>query len=234
MRAAKLRPPRPQTPSDTQEVSDRSNEPVCEMALRWEYPSKPELSLELNEEQIYEILGEAETAIFAIDGRVVDRWTAQESVEWRGKRNLPCQPTGAKGNLRPKLLAISSEGRLLKEIDLFEMGLGEPLLVFDLKLGTQVSLASRLEPTRDYALICDTDLSIPDATQCLKLKDRAAYRLASPWPRDLQVVCDGILYWQPRIEQRESFQPLSLTLDSLPGETGEVGSACLVNVTGVP
>src|ERR1017187_3603748 len=31
MRAAKLRPPRPQTPSDTQEVADRSNEPVCEM-----------------------------------------------------------------------------------------------------------------------------------------------------------------------------------------------------------
>ena len=66
MRAAKLRPPRPQTTLDLEEILDRSNEPVCEMLLRWEYPSKPELSLHLNEEQIYEILGEAETAILRI------------------------------------------------------------------------------------------------------------------------------------------------------------------------
>jgi hypothetical protein len=234
MRAAKLRPPRPQTTLDPEEILDRSNEPVCEMLLRWEYPSKPELSLHLNEEQIYEILGEAETAIFEIDGRVVDRWTAQESGGWHGKRALPCQPPGAKPNLRPKLLSISNEAELSEEIDLLEMGMAEPLLVFDLKLGRQVNLTSRLDPSRDYALMCDTDLSVPDATQCLKLKDRAAYRLASPWPQDLRVVCDGILYWQPSIGQREPYQPIRLTLESLPGETGEVGSACRLNLTGVP
>src|ERR1039457_1260759 len=81
MRAAKLRPPRLQTPSDVQEVLGRSSEAICEMLLRWEYPLKPELFLQLNEEHIYEILGEGETAVFAIDGRVVDRWTAQESGE---------------------------------------------------------------------------------------------------------------------------------------------------------
>ena len=234
MRAAKLRPPRPQTTLDPEEILDRSNEPVCEMLLRWEYPSKPELSLHLNEEQIYEILGEAETAIFEIDGRVVDRWTAQESGGWHGKRALPCQPPGAKPNLRPKLLSISNEAELSEEIDLLEMGMAEPLLVFDLKLGRQVNLTSRLDPSRDYALMCDTDLIVPDATQCLKLKDRAAYRLASPWPQDLRVVCDGILYWQPSIGQREPYQPIRLTLESLPGETGEVGSACRLNLTGVP
>jgi len=74
---------------------------------------------------------------------------------------LPCQPPGAKTNLRPKLLSISTEGELLKEIDLFEMGMVEPLLVFDLKLGTQVNLGSRLDPSRDYALVCDADLSVP-------------------------------------------------------------------------
>src|ERR1017187_9127214 len=234
MRAAKLRPPRPQTTLDLEEILDRSNEPVCEMLLRWEYPSKPELSLHLHEEQIYEILGVAETAIFEIDGRVVDRWTAQESGGWHGKRALPCQPPGAKPNLRPKLLSISNEAELSEEIDLLEMGMAEPLLVFDLKLGRQVNLTSRLDPSRDYALMCDTDLSVPDATQCLKLKDRAAYRLASPWPQDLRVVCHGILYWQPSIGQREPYQPIRLTLESLPGETGEVGSACRVNVAGVP
>jgi hypothetical protein len=234
MRAAKLRPPRLQTPLDEQEVVDRSDEALCEMLLRWEYPSKPELSLRLNKEQIYEILGEAGMAIFRIDGRIVDRWTAQESGGWRGKGDLPCQPQGAKTNLRPKLLSISSEGELLKEIDLFEMGMGEPLLVFDLRLGTQVNLASRLDPSRDYALVCDADLSVPDTPPGLKLRDRAAYRLASPWPRDLRVVCAGTLYWQARIEQKQPVQPIRVTLESLPGETVEIGSACRANVIGVP
>lgn len=233
-RAAKLRPPPPHTPLDPQEVLGHSDEAVCEMLLRWEYPSNPELSLRLNKEQIYEILGDAETAIFRIDERIVDRWTAQESGGWRGKGDLPCQPQGARTNLRPKLLSISSEGELLREIDLLEMGMGEPLLVFDLKLCTQVNLASRLDPSRDYALVCDADLSVPDAPQCLKLKDRAAYRVASPWPRDLRVVCAGTLYWQPRIEQKEPVQPIRLTLESLPGETVEIGSACRANLIGVP
>ena len=233
-RAAKLRPPPPLAPLDVPEVPDHPSERVCEVFLRWEYPSKPELSLQLNEEQVCELLGEAETAIFAVDGRVIDRWTAQEGGGWRGRRGLPCQPSGAKPNLRPRLLSISSEGRLLEETDLSEMGMAEPLLVFDLKLGTQVKLASRLDGGRDYALMCDTDLSVPDAAQCLKLKDRAVYRLACPWPQDLRVICDGVLYWQPKTEQREPLRPIHLTLESLPGETVEVGAACRLNLTGVP
>lgn len=231
---AKLRPPRISNPLDPPDVLERSNEAICEMLLHWDYPAKPELFLQLNEEQIYEILGDAETAIFVIDGRVVDRWTAQESGGWRGKRTLPCQPLGAKTNLQPKLLSISSEGKLLREIDLLATGMGEPLLVFDLKLGKQVDLASRLDLSRDYALICDPDLSVPDATPFLKLKDRAVYRLASPWPHDLRVFCDGVLYWQPTSEQREPLRPIRLTVESLPGETGEVGSVCRLNVAGVP
>jgi hypothetical protein len=114
------------------------------------------------------------------------------------------------------------------------MGMVEPLLVFDLKLGTQVNLGSRLDPSRDYALVCDADLSVPDTPPGLKLKDRAAYRLASPWPRDLRVVYAGTLYWEARIEQKEPVQPIRLTLESLPGETVEIGSACRANVIGVP
>ena len=234
MTAAKLRPTRPPALSDTQESLDHSNERACEMLLRWEYPSKPQLSLRLNEERIYEILWESDTAVFEIDRRVVDRWTLQENGGWRGRRELPCQPPGAKDNLRPKLLSISSADRLLEEIDLFAVGTGEPLLVFDLKLGTAVSPTSRLDPGRDYALICDVDLSVPGAAQCQRLKDRAAYRLASPWHTDVEVVCGGAPYWRPRIEQREPPQAIRLTLHSLPGEIAEIGSDCRANLTGVP
>jgi len=234
MRVAKIRPPRPDTALEAREAPDRGDELVCEIFLKWEYPAKPELSVKLNEEQIREVLGEAETAVFGIDGQVIDRWTLQENGEWRGRRDLPCQRAGSKPNLRPGLLTVSSEGELLKEIDLRELGMGAPLMVFDLKLGTQVDLSSRLDPGRDYALVCDTDLSIPGATQCFKSKDRAAYRLGGPWPQDLRVVCDGALYWQPRISEREPYAPIRLTLESQPGETVEVGSACHVNVNGVP
>src|SRR5579863_1472582 len=104
MRAAKLRPNRTFAPQCAPEILDRTNEPVCELLLRWEYPAKPQLSLRLNEERIYEILGGRDAATFAIDGRVVDRWTVQEGGGWRGRRELPCQPHGAKHNLRPNLL----------------------------------------------------------------------------------------------------------------------------------
>lgn len=232
MRAAKLRSQTP-TPSSAPEILDRTNEPVRELLLRWEYPAKPELSLRLNEERIYEILGGLESATFAIDGRVVDRWTLQEGGGWRGRRKLPCQAEGAKHNLRPSLLSISSEGKLLEEVDLLEIGMGEPLLVFDLETGTLVSLTSKLNPRTDYALICDSDLTVPDVTQAIKLKDRAAYRLASPWPQDLRVVCDGLTYWEPTLDQREPIKPIRLILESLPGETTQIGSASRVNVTGV-
>lgn len=234
MSAAKLRLGRTSAPSDTSEVRDRSNEPVCERILRWEYPSKPQLSLRLNEERIYELLGESDIATFTIDGQVVDRWTAQESGGWHGKRELPCQPQSAKPNLWPKLLSISSGGTLIEEIDFLEMGMSEPLLIFDLKRGTSVDIESKLDPSREYALLCALDLSVPDANQCFKSKDRCAYRLASPWNQDLRVLCDGILYWQPRFDHREPLRPIRLTLESLPGETAEIGSACRVNVTGVP
>jgi hypothetical protein len=232
--AAKLRPTRLLALSDAQGSADQSGELPCEMLLRWEYPSKPQLSLQLNEERIYEVLGESDAATFAIDGRVVDRWTAQENGGWRGRRELPSQPAGARDNFRPRLLSISSAGRLLGEIDLLEVGTGEPLLVFDLKLGTRVSLTSRMDPNRDYALICDPDLTVPGAAQSLRLKDRTAYRLASPWPRDTHVVCGDGQYWQPRIEQREPPQVMRLALQSLPGEIVELGSDCRVGLTGVP
>ena len=234
LKAAKLRTARTFNAAAITETVDPSSEPVCEPILRWEYSSLPQLFLRVNEERIYEILGEADTAIFAVDGRIVDRWTAQEGGVWRRKGELPCQPDNARPNLRPKLLSISSKGKLLEEIDLLEMGTGEPLMIFDLGSGETVDLAARLDPRRDYALICDTDLSVPDAAKPLKLKDRSAYRLAGPWRHDLLALSDGIPYWQPNIGEREPLAPIRLTLETLPDDVTEIGSASHILVTGVP
>jgi hypothetical protein len=77
--AARLRLNRPgHVPTTEPSVVERSIEPVCEPILRWEDSAKPHLLLRLNEERIYEILAESHTAAFLVDGRFVDRWTAQE------------------------------------------------------------------------------------------------------------------------------------------------------------
>ena len=141
--------------------------------------------LQLDEEQVVQKLGESESAIFTVDRQVVDRWFAQEGGGWRGKRALPCELQNTKPNLRPKLLTISSDGKPVDEVDLLEMGTGEPLLICDRKTGNLVDLASRLDQGRDYALICGTDLGIPGAVADFKLKDRCVYRLVSPWRSDL-------------------------------------------------
>ncbi len=234
LRVAKLRAPRPQSPLEAQEIPDRQNDRLFEPSVIWNYPSPPELSLKLNEEQIYELLGQADSATFAIDGRTIDRWTALEGAAWRGRRCLACQPPGAKSNLRPKFLSISNRGGTIAEVDLLGTALGGPLLVFDLKLGTLVELASRLDLTRDYALICDPDLSVPNTQPSFKTKERTAYRLDKPWSKDLEIVCDGASYWKPRIWERDTSSVIRLTIESLAGDTGEVGSYCLLKVTGVP
>jgi hypothetical protein len=64
------------------------------------------------------------------------------------KRVLPYQPDNARPTLRPKLLSISTEGKLLEETDLLVMGTGEPLIIFDLGSGATVDPAARAQTRR--------------------------------------------------------------------------------------
>ncbi|MCW5980041.1 MAG: hypothetical protein KIT09_18305 [Bryobacteraceae bacterium] len=221
LQLAKLRSNRILRAPTIHEDIDRSNEPTCELVFTWVDASKPRLALRLNDEMIRELLGEAEEAEFVVDGRVIGRWYLQESGEWYGKRELPYQPEGAKANL-PRMLSINSAGKVLEEVDLWELGLREPVLIFDLRSGSTIALSARLDPSRDYALICDEDLTIPGRPPSFKLKHRSVYRLSAPWSRDLRIVCDGVLYWQPRIEEREPLRVIRLALESLPGEIVEL------------
>jgi len=234
LRVAGLRLSRPSTLLRGIGTSEHASEPICEPILRWDESSKPRLMIRLNEEQVVEMLAEANTATFALDGRVVDRWIAEEGGRWRGKRELPCESEGAKPNLRPKLLSIVTNGQPIEEIDLLELSFGHPLLIFDLKSRELVSSASTLDRNKSYGFICDPDLSIPEASECLRLKERSVYRLISPWSQDLKVMCDGSLYWKPKIGDAERLQPIAVALESPPGEVVEIGGAATVCVRGVP
>lgn len=218
----------------SREVPAASREHLCELFLRWNCPVEPQLSLRLNQERIYEMLAGRGSATFAIDGGVVERWTLQESGVWRGRRELPCQPVASKPNLRPNRLSVSSDGEPLEEVDLFEIGTGEPLLIFDLKSGTLISPTSRLDTNKDYALLCDADLSVPGLTPALRARDTVVFRIAGPWRQDLRVICDGATYWQPIADQRDPLPPIRLQLECLPSQCVGVGSDCHLNVVGLP
>lgn len=234
LKAAKLRPTRTPISSAPTEFPDEFVEPLCEPILQWDYPERPQLILKLNEERIYDLLVGFDTATFAINGRIVDRWTLKEGGDWRGRRELPCQPTGAvRSNLRPRLLSISSGDTPVVEIDLFDLGLGEPLLIFDLGTGRQHDPSSNMDPDRNYALLCEPDMDVPNA-RFSKGKDRSAFLLNRPLPADTQVICDGASYWQPKLSELPTKQPIRLTLESAPGEIAEIGSASHLIVKDVP
>ena len=215
--------------------ADSTSEPVCELALRWDAALKPRFRLRLNDDRVYEILGASRKAQFAVDGVPVGTWTVSDGGEWRGERELPCESTRSPvANLRPGILTISADNKLLAEVDLSELGTNETLAVFDLRSGNAVGLNSRLDPGRDYALICDTDLSVPGAAQQTRSKNCCAFRVVGPWSTDLCVVCDGLTYWRPLLTDAEPPAQMGITLESPPGQIAEPGSLSRVLLTGVP
>jgi hypothetical protein len=213
---------------------DAASEPVCELTLRWEAGSKPRFRLRINDDRACEILGASRKAQFAVDGTTVGTWVAQEGGDWHGERELPCEGKLSLTNLRPGLLTISGDSKLLEEVDLSDLGTGEALSIFDLRSGEPVNLNARLDPGRDYAFICDTDLSVPGATQLTKSKNRCAYRVVSPWPKDLRVVCEGLTYWRPMLVDTDPPRQFNVGLESLPGQIAEPGSVSRLFLTGIP
>jgi hypothetical protein len=220
--------------SPTSAAVDASYEPICELALRWDATSKPRFSLRINNDRVCEMLGQSLKAQFAVDGAPVGTWVALEDGDWRGERELPCEPQRSPSNLRPSLLTISADNQLLEEVDLSDLGANETLMIFDLKSGDPVSLVSRLDPSRDYAFICDSDFSLPGVAPQAKSRGRCAYRVVGPWTRDLRVVCDGQTYWEPVLGDVPPPRQTGVSLESPPGQFAEPGSVSRVLLTGVP
>ncbi|MGH9437856.1 MAG: hypothetical protein ACRD22_08150 [Terriglobia bacterium] len=211
--------------------AERDEERVCEPILRWERDSMPQLILRLNEERVSE-LSEACSAIeFQVDGKTTERWTKLESGGWRGGCELLTPMIRAKPNLRPKLLSIRGEDKIVEEIELREFGLGEPFIVYDLVNGALINEANRLDPNRDYALVCDADLSCPAASRTVRIRDGQAQRVDRGWGEDLKVFCDGAIYWEPRIsEKRAAPMPLAMRLP----EMVDINSDSPVFIEGMP
>jgi hypothetical protein len=135
--AVEKRPSRAHPEQEASDSADDYGEPMCVPRIEWQSSIRPRLLLRLNQDRVSELLGEANSAAFAVDGRIVARWTTHDET-WIGPKTIPCDPDGGGGqpNFSPKILSISSaEGRPIADIDLTELGLGEPFLVFDSETG---------------------------------------------------------------------------------------------------
>jgi len=225
--------------SEEEAVSeDRSMLPggaLCEPKLVWEN-GWPALRLSFHENQIRDLLEDHEAAKVVVDRQVVDRWTRQESGQWRGRLSgVPCQKEGAKPNLKPQLLSINSGDALVVEIDLgSELGLNEPLLVFDAASGERRASSATLDVRREYAFLCDPDMEVVGARPPWKSKERLVYRLAPPLSAEVVVLCGGEPYWQPQIAGAPVRRSFNLRVESPPGEVVEVGSTTKLLIAGVP
>jgi hypothetical protein len=187
----------------------------------------------LNEERVYELLTGKNTAVFAVDGVVVDRWSMDASGTFRGDRLLICQKADQPSNLRPRSLSISCNGEPVETADFATFGFDDSFLIFDLGTGGKVDANEILQPNRDYAIVCDPDLNVPGAT-FVKGKDRSVYRLARPLTEGMQLKFGEDVIWEPQFSTLRTQRPLRITLESGTQTTIEIGSPIQFVATGVP
>jgi hypothetical protein len=231
LEVAKLHKPRPVSISANKESYE--SEALFEPVFNWDSASKPCFQLRLNEERVYELLTGKSTAVFTVDGVVVDRWSIEASGTFRGKRLLTCEKLGQHPNLRPQSLSISCNGEPIETVDFATFGLGDPFLIFDLGTGGKVDATETLQPNHDYALLCDTDLNVPGAT-FVKGKGRSVYRLGRPLTEETKLRSGEDVVWEPQLSTFRVQKPLRITLGSGSQQTAEIGSAIPFVATGIP
>jgi hypothetical protein len=206
---------------------------LFEPVFNWENSSRPCFQLRLNEERIYELLTGRNTATFAVDGAVVDRWSMNSSGAFRGNRLLTCQRTDQPPNLRPQSLSISCNGDPIETGDFTAFGFDDPFLIFDLRSGGRVEANELLQPNRDYALVCDSDLTVPGVT-FVKGKGRSVYRLVRPLAESMQLKCGDDVVWEPRLSASQLQRPLRITLRLLTDTPSRINSPARFVAAGVP
>lgn len=231
LEVAKLHRPRPVSISAS-DVSYES-EALFEPVFNWDNTSRPCFQLRLNEERVYELLTGKNTAVFAVDGVVVDRWSLDASGAFRGDRLLTCQKAGQPSNLRPQSLSISCNGEPIETVDFATFGFDDPFLIFDLGTGGKVDANEILQPNRDYALVCDPDLNVAGVT-FVKGKGRSVYRLCRPLTEATQLKCGEDVIWEPQLSMLRVQRPLRITLRSGTQTTAQIGSPIQFVATGVP
>jgi hypothetical protein len=91
-----------------------------------------------------------------------------------------------------------------------------------------------MDKGRDYALLCDPDLSVADSRHFISLPQCTAHYLSAPISSELKVMSEGALYWQPKTSERLSQQPVSISLAPSNGFGVDIGNSAQLDIEGVP
>jgi len=211
---------------------------VGELFLDWN-SREPDLSLQLDEDVVESAVADwgASKIRFEVDGKPVCAWLRQGS-RWGGERRLPLIAWDASA-----LILSSADGRHVQEFDLAELGLGEDILVFDLKSNGRL-LGSRewLDPQREYALVYDDSLALTgvvesDIIDHMQRHGRKLSRLGAGWLGAPRLTLDGLTYSEPLIKNRQRPETMDLTLTNEASDsegTVRLGESRRLLVQGVP
>ncbi|MCG8430966.1 MAG: hypothetical protein MJA29_07325 [Candidatus Omnitrophica bacterium] len=211
-----------------QEVVEDEICPIASIGLKWPHGATvPRIRFRLNREAIENLsVGiDVNELDFYIDGKKLCRWLHQRDNSWSGEENIYAEPDQyyrQQPNLHPKTFVIlSGSGETLMEWDLADSGLSEDVLMFDLERESIVDVGlGRLEPKRNYAVICDFNCELEGCTPVETFTrsgiSRKAIRLPTPLSENLCISYEDFILWQPirhDVDPRQRFS-LSLTTPS--------------------
>jgi len=143
---------------------------------------------------------------------------------FNGERQMVCNGLEGLPNLRPQCLTISSNGEPVETVDFADLNLMAPFLLFDLSTSVLVDPNDKLDPTRDYALICDTDLKI-SGIHPWRTKTRLAYRLDHPFTTEIALTCAGAVLWKPRLDDLQRRRIIRIHIESVSGSLVPIGTS---------
>ena len=143
-------------------------------------------------------------------------------------------------NLNPRALTMhSGTGDILLEWDFADSGLVEEILVFDLDREKMLKAKfEQLEPNKNYAVICEIGYDIQNCEPIDIFThsniNRKVLRLPSPLDKNLCIVYENFLIWQPVKNRIDQSQKLSLKLSLLTTKILSLNDRTHLFLTGVP
>jgi hypothetical protein len=197
-----------------------------QIGLSWE-GSKPKLEFRLDQDR--HIADGIDTDVdFQIDNRTVARWLRQRDG-WTGPTTIE-SPT-----VNPRLLRVVTRDGVRQEFDITQTALADEIVVFRLSDGSMLDASTALYPDRDYALLYDNDLKLAGLqTPSIPCGARRLHRLSRPWPEDIRLMLDDLVFWEPRIRDRAPVEQVKLVLRTLGEDPVPLGFSAHLVVLGVP
>ena len=217
--------------------------PVQEVSLRWAPGEHPRISIALSEDSLSDALEVCDsTAVdFFVDGHRAARWLRQADGTWSGSRAVFAEPDGEDTpNLTPQTLSVESRnGEVICEWDLADSGLADDVLLFDSASGRMLKLGFvRLDPRREYALLCDRKCDVTGVAQADVYErngvPKKAVRVAAPVSEDICVSYKDFVLWQPAAESAGAADLVSLSLRTQNDAPIELLGKAKLAVEGLP